>query len=939
MSDEELNPVDSLAEEFSQRLKAGESPTIEEYVAKYPQHADVIRAMFPSIKMMERVSKQERTEQDFDRRTRKLTDQKKLGDFAIRRELGRGGMGIVYEAVQQSLRRRVALKILAPHIADSETQLKRFHREAKAAARLHHTNIVPVYGIGQADGLHFIAMQFIEGITLQEKLAASTQLQTLGSENIDRPASSATAVTKISNEDSVISSITEDFEKPEGASSNPAQPGSPQSFREVARIVRDISDALNYAHEHGIQHRDIKPGNLLLDASGTVWVTDFGLAKHESDEDATKTGDIVGTVRYMAPEQFAGTEDSRSDIYSLGMTLYELLTHEPAYKSANAVKLMQQKANEPPRSPRAIVKNLPADLETITLKACAIDPKDRYQTARDLETDLALFLEDRPILSRRVTPVERLWRWARRNKAIATLSTATLALLITTATVFAIGNYRTGKALEKVGKQKQLVDAQKKVAEKERADARAAEQRAQNTLSLAIEAFDQIMINISSRGSSQAVAIEIEGEEFAPAASVVTSADAELLETLLDFFERFSAENSFDLSHKTAEAYARVGSIQLRLGRLEDAETAYKNSLKTYTALAGSSGSYNIERARVHRDMMNLSAQAGDPRSLRDHYFESKKRLSNSDAPDARFEMALTMNELTLRVSETRSVREIIAPSRGNGGGGGGRFGPGRGRSGRGRGFDPRREERRSSVPPSNSADAGKAWKRMGGEINTTAKEAVAILTQLVSEEESNRDYRLALARAQRNVGETSRDHNERVAALQAAIKELKWLTDNSPNSPVYQFEYASTLCHRALRGHRMLSEMRRRLATTIARKLVNDYPEVPEYKVLLAKAITQSFGRREDNNTEGWRETVQIYRGLHQEYPTSFVYALTLASHLRKLSNLVRTEDSGEARKLVQEAIRVLQKAKTAASGPEQRRIVDLLLGPLRRQLDKPTE
>ncbi|MFK7819649.1 MAG: serine/threonine protein kinase [Planctomycetaceae bacterium] len=937
MSDEQLNPVDALAEEFSQRLKAGENPTIEEYVEQSPEHADVIRAMFPSIQMMERVSKQERTEQDFDRRTRKLTDQKKLGDFAIRRELGRGGMGIVYEAVQQSLRRRVALKILAPHIADSETQLKRFHREAKAAARLHHTNIVPVYGIGQADGLHFIAMQFIEGVTLQEKLAESTQARTLNSGHSEVPSSSATAVTQISAEASSVSSITEDFERPAALDNAPTQRGSSQAFNEAARIVRDTADALQYAHEHGIQHRDIKPGNLLLDGSGTVWVTDFGLAKHESDEAATKTGDIVGTVRYMAPEQFAGTEDARSDIYSLGLTLYELLTHEPAYKSTSAVRLMQQKANEPPRSPRAIVKNLPADLETITLKACAIEPKDRYQSARELETDLALFLEDRPILSRRVTPVERLWRWARRNKAIATLSTATLLLLMTTATVFAIGNYRTGKALKKADKQKELAVAQRKVADRERADARAAEQRAQNTLNLAIEAFDQIMVNISSRGSSQAVAIEIEGEEFAPAASVVTTADAELLETLLSFFERFSAENSFDLSHKTAEAYARVGAIQLRLGRLTDAEVAYDKSLRTYAALTASTDSYSIQRARVHREMMNLCAKGGDPRGVRDHYVESKSLLQQSTDSTTRFELALTMNELTKRISETRSVREIVAPSRGVGGRPGGGRGP---RPFRSRGFGMRRDERR---PPyqrlPRAEDDGPAWKGMGGEAHNASKQAVEILKQLVAEEESNREYRLALARAHRNVADSSREHEERLEAVTAAITELKWLTENSPNSPVYQFEYASTLCHRIIRGQRVFSGARRHLATRIARRLVNDYPEVPEYKVLLAKSISQGFGRRDEPTADAWQETVQIYRGLREDYPTSFVYALTLASHLRTLSSVVRADSPSDARKLLEEAAAVLGEAGEASSGPEQRRIADLLLGQLRGLLSKSDE
>jgi hypothetical protein len=203
-----------------------------------------------------------------------------------------------------------------------------------------------------------------------------------------------------------------------------------QYWQSVARIGIQVAEALAYAHAQGTLHRDIKPSNLLLDTRGTVWITDFGLAKEADSGDLTHTGDLVGTLRYMAPERFGGKSDPRSDLYGLGLTLYELLTLRPAHDVADRNKLIALVQHEEPPRPRKLNPEVPRDLETIVLKAIAKEPEHRYATAAALAEDLKRFVEDKPIQARRVGQVERLWRWCRRNRAIASLLAAVALLLI-----------------------------------------------------------------------------------------------------------------------------------------------------------------------------------------------------------------------------------------------------------------------------------------------------------------------------------------------------------------------------------------------------------------------------------------------------------------------------------------------------------------------------
>jgi WD40 repeat protein/serine/threonine protein kinase len=479
-SSDPRHPVEALAEEFLERKRRGEQPTLHEYLDRYPDLADEIRELFPALLMMEDLG------DDSGATTGSLAGDgvaavgarlQKLGDYRILREVGRGGMGVVYEAEQESLGRRVALKVLSASALVDTNQVRRFEREARAAAKLHHTNIVPVFGVGQQDGHHYYVMQFIAGLGLDLVLQDLRRLRhykgTPAPEGNDRDPHNAAATNqfRLTAADVARSLIagrfarealppvhagpTERFDDADRTTPPPiASEGSSNAdssslglsdssaqlsalsdsdrrfYQGVARIGVQVAEALEYANRQGILHRDIKPSNLLLDNRGNVWVADFGLAKTAEADDLTHTGDILGTIRYMAPERFQGTCDARSDVYSLGLTLYELVALRPAYQAADRHSLMERVLHEEPARLKKLAPTVPRDLETIVAKAIARDPAQRYASPAELAEDLQRFVEDRPIRARRASLVERTWRWSRRNKAVAGLIAAVAGLLI-----------------------------------------------------------------------------------------------------------------------------------------------------------------------------------------------------------------------------------------------------------------------------------------------------------------------------------------------------------------------------------------------------------------------------------------------------------------------------------------------------------------------------
>jgi serine/threonine protein kinase/WD40 repeat protein len=386
--------------------------------------------------------------------------QQTLGEYRLLREIGRGGMGVVYEAEQISLGRHVALKVLPAQALLNPTYLERFRREARAAARLHHTNIVPVFGVGECDRVHFYAMQFINGEGLDRVLRDVRQLRGRradpGTDVAAVPSTVAAAGMAVSLVSGRFAAQTDSPQAADTSFSLQAEASTAalsaataggSYHRSIARLGAQVADALAYAHKQGVLHRDIKPSNLLLDAQGTVWITDFGLAKAEGADELTHTGDIVGTVRFMAPERFDGVSLPQSDLYGLGLTLYELLTLKPAFADANRARLIDRLLHEPPVPPRRHDPAIPHDLETIVLKCLAKDPAERYATAEALAEDLRRFLGDRPIKARRTPWYERTWRWCRRNPWLATVSAALFLVLAVAAVAGLVMSLRLNDAL------------------------------------------------------------------------------------------------------------------------------------------------------------------------------------------------------------------------------------------------------------------------------------------------------------------------------------------------------------------------------------------------------------------------------------------------------------------------------------------------------------
>jgi serine/threonine protein kinase/Flp pilus assembly protein TadD len=346
-----------------------------------------------------------------------------LGDYRLIREIGRGGMGVVYEAEQLSLNRRVALKVLPFAATMDPRQLQRFRHEAQAAAMLHHPNIVPVHGVGCERSVHFYAMQLIEG---QSLAAMIDELRG------DLPASPERERPEGTIDHSPVVPAPSSRTKPIAAVSTQKSRRDRGHYRRIAELVAQAADALEYAHSMGVVHRDIKPANLMLDAAGHLWVTDFGLAKLDSAANLTVSGDLLGTLRYMSPEQALarhGLVDHRTDVYSLGATLYELLTFTPAVDGADKQEVLKRIAFEEPQPPRKLDRAIPAELEIIALKCLAKNPNERYVTAGDLAADLHHWLDDKPIRARRPSLVQRARRWGRRHQTL-TWATAVAVLLL-----------------------------------------------------------------------------------------------------------------------------------------------------------------------------------------------------------------------------------------------------------------------------------------------------------------------------------------------------------------------------------------------------------------------------------------------------------------------------------------------------------------------------
>lgn len=530
--------LDKIADEYLNRRRKGEQPGIEEFTARFPGLADLIQQTLETIQFIDDLNAPlTSTFAGVVSGSSEL--QPEITDFRIIRKIGQGGMGVVFEAEQESLGRRVALKILPSHLSKDEKFVERFQREARAAANLHHTNIVPVFEVGQQGETLFYAMQYIEGLPLDEVQKEVVRLKEQGTETSQ-------------------SSISKLMSGSDSGSTSSRNQRQQNYYKSIAKLGADIADALGYAHDRSIIHRDVKPSNLILDTEGVVWLADFGLAK-TTDSELTETGDFLGTARYMSPERFKGQADQRGDIYGLGITLFELATLRRPFDAPDRLQLIDQIANAEPRRPGEIDRHIPLDLETIILKSMEKDPRRRYQNATEMALDLRRFVDDQPIHARRASAFERLTRWVRKNKAqtAAMVSMAVGILILVVSTVL-------------IQQQRDIANANFEEAEKQKL-------AADKNFQLAFDSVDKFYTKISEETLLNEPGME--------------SLRMELLNSAGDFFDEFTRlrKGDSDVRLEYIAARYRQAKIAAEIGSTDHA-------IKLLGDVIAESKSYGFEK-------------------------------------------------------------------------------------------------------------------------------------------------------------------------------------------------------------------------------------------------------------------------------------------------------------------------------------------------------
>jgi serine/threonine-protein kinase len=482
-----------------------------------------------------------------------------VAGYQILGEVGRGGMGVVYKARQRSLQRVVALKmILAADHADQQ-QLTRFHTEAEAVARLQHPNIVQIHEVGEQEGLPYLSLEFVDGGSLDKRIG-----------------------------------------------------GIPQAPRDAAQLTETLARAIHFAHHQGIVHRDLKPANILLTPDGVPKISDFGLAKRleEGDSSRTRSGTILGTPSYMAPEQARGdvrTVGPLADLYALGAILYELLTGRPPFQGENAIDTVTRVTRDEPIPPTRMQPKIPLDLETICLKCLQKEPARRYANCFELAEDLHRFVAGEPILARPVGNVERLWRWCRRNPKLAAATAASLLLLL----VVSVGstwaaimiraeknraeqNALKAKANERIAQQRKVL------AEENEQKARASEKLAEGQAELALSTLRLLIGKVQSQLRKEPGVQQLKHD---------------LLETALRGLKQVAGGDPAKLRRNTSDAYLQMGTIAREMGNSEEADKYWRQ----YYEMAESARKddpdnerLKLEMAWANRYLGEISAEKGD---------------------------------------------------------------------------------------------------------------------------------------------------------------------------------------------------------------------------------------------------------------------------------------------------------------------------------------
>ncbi|MEZ6141226.1 MAG: serine/threonine-protein kinase [Zavarzinella sp.] len=863
--------LDDVVEEFAREFRTGRRPAIETYLQKYPELAEDLPDMLSAVVMMEQAKP--RRESGGKAPEKHFFQLERLGEYRIVRELGRGGMGIVYEAEQETLGRRVAIKILSPHLASRKKLQVRFQREAQSAAKLHHTNIVPVYGVGECEGRCFYVMQLIEGTGLdhilrkfhaqsrqvtsqtnfqkqdQISLTAPLEGHSLSSTDFELPATQAgSASTAVNQTTELVPNLPQI-----------PQVNTPQYFRFVAELGKQVASALAYAHSKGILHRDIKPSNLMLDPQLNVWITDFGLARAISDSNLTETGDIIGTLKYMPPERFQGSSTPQGDVYSLGITLYELATQQMAFPDTNPQQMLKLITQKQPDRPRKRNSLIPKDLETIILKAIALDPKERYADSASLEEDLDRFLDDRTILARRTTSWEQARRWCKRNPVMFGLI-ATALLLMATTTIVSFGAYRrTANAKEEVASALALREKSNQQLQRTLQETRELRDQAEASSRDAFEVLNRIYERLAPNRVYNSTELLLDDSDedtiTLPTQPFLSKELVPFMEEILVFYEGSAQRGAKypQLRLQSAEASQRIGDIRQRMGEEAVAVPAYVRALEIYEEEFIKNPhqvDLGLKMARTWNELGVTYRILAEIESMLKAHSEAEKLLVSlaDDAhqrPEYLFELArtyffLAQRGIPGRTSSSVSERFLgFGPPHGGpmgsprGPGPGGPGGPGR-KPPFGGGFGKDRGPGgKPSEPPPQPLD------------DNYLKKAITLLEDLREKYPTVPDYQHLLACCYREQPPSFRSRtndNQR-----KAVELLQVLAKNHPDVSDYQFDLSETLARVdsaqiLFEGFRGDNRKRDQLteALNISTKLYQNYPGVPKYAALHAQNLNK---------------------------------------------------------------------------------------------------
>lgn len=613
----EIDPeLAAIVRALTDRMAAGEQLDPKSILAEHPDQADALRELIPTLQAVAEAGR--KPSESSQPNEAPAPEIRALGDFKIVREIGRGGMGIVYEALQLSLGRRVALKVLPFAGMLDERRLARFQNEARAAATLQHQHVVPVFFVGSERGVNFYAMQLIDGISVAEMvgaLRASEVEETSPEASTQRNVAALEPTSTWSAERRLRRSVY---------------------FRTVAEAVRCAAEAIDHAHQYGVLHRDVKPGNLLLDRSGKLWVTDFGLARLEGDAGLSLTGDLAGTLRYLPPEVVQAQRpavDQRADVYSLGATLYEMLVLQPAFDEADRAKLLRQILVDDPTPLGEIDPSVPPELQTIVQRAMEKRPDDRFASAQLLADELQRFLDHRPLKTKPPGLAARSAKWCRRHPSIVSAgAAATLVAVVALAVLVGV-----------------LTQNQNRLQAAFAAE-RDERRRADENLRLAKQAVDEWYVRFA--------------EEHLDDQPGMTDDQLALLEKAAEFYSLYSArEAEADYRKDQAATLNRLAQLQHKLADLNGAEQSIAQAISIARQLA-SQAPNSLDARLLLADCLQTSASLHNQRGnfereyeLSEHALGELNQLSQEVRSNANWRLGVARLHRRLSVCGQRLGR------------------------------------------------------------------------------------------------------------------------------------------------------------------------------------------------------------------------------------------------------------------------------------------